>query len=185
VKTAVPRCPADGSQVEQSGLCSTCVPPAASKTRPGGTPAISCPVSKIGACSTWGTKKQNPPASARHSPVVALCGLFPGGAGTCPTRTAEATSERIAGKRKRAHPVILNEQRSPFSAPVQFAIWAKIPHPLDVGCGSRIKGGSSHPPPATPDGRADRENGSFPRLSAPACWICTKSQNLLSYTPEV
>lgn len=72
-----------------------------------------------------------------------------------------------------------------FSAPVQFALWAKKPHPLDVGCGSRIKGGSSHPPPTTPDGRADRENGSFPRLSAPACWICTKSQNLLSYTPEV
>ena len=115
MKTAVPQVSHRGTLVEQAGICSTCVPPGAGKTRRGGTPAIPCPVSKIGGCSTWATKKQHTPASARHSPVVAPCGLFPGGAGTYPARTAAATSERVAGKRKRAHPVILNAVKNPFS----------------------------------------------------------------------
>ena len=96
MKTAVPQVSHRGTLVEQAGICSTCVPPGAGKTRRGGTPAIPCPVSKIGGCSTWTTKKQHTPASARHSPVVALCGLFPGGVETCPARTAAATSERVA-----------------------------------------------------------------------------------------
>ena len=55
------------------------------------------------------------PCTRAVSPVVALCGLCPGGVGTYPARTAEATSERVAGKRKRARPVILNEVKNPFS----------------------------------------------------------------------
>ena len=55
------------------------------------------------------------PCSRTVSPVVALCGLFPGGAGAYPARTAEATPERVAGKRKRTVPVILNEVKNPFS----------------------------------------------------------------------
>ena len=129
MKTAVPQVSHRGTLVEQVSLCSTCVPPAAGKTRRGGTPASPCPVSKIGGCSTWATKKQHTPASARHSPVVALCGLFPGGVETCPARTAEATLDRVAG----------TSRSSFFPAPVQFALWAEIPYPLDVGCGSRIK----------------------------------------------
>ncbi len=42
------------------------------------------------------------PCSRAVSPVVALCGLFPGGVETCPARAAEATSEGVAGK-GRAH----------------------------------------------------------------------------------
>ena len=99
----------------QAGLCSTCVPPGAGKERGGGTPAIPFPVSEIVVCSTWATKKQHTPASARHSPVVALCGLFPGGAGTYPVRAAEATSERVAGTEERPVPVILNEVKNPSS----------------------------------------------------------------------
>ena len=98
MKTAVLQVSHRGTLVEQAGICSTCVPPGAGKTRRGGTPAIPCPVSKIGVCSTWAIKKQHTPASARHSPVVALCGLFSGGAETCLARTEEATSERAAGK---------------------------------------------------------------------------------------
>ena len=114
MKTAVPQVSHRGTLVEQAGICSTCVPPGAGKTRRGGTPAIPCPVSKIGTCSTWAIKKQHTPASARHSPVVALCGLFPGWAGTYPARTAEATSERVAGKAEHPVSVILNEVKNPL-----------------------------------------------------------------------
>ena len=160
--------------MEQAGLCSTCVPPGAGKTRRGGTPASPCPVSKIGGCSTWTTKKQHTPASARHSPVVAPCGLFPGGMGTYPARTAEALSERVAGT-----------SRSPFPSACAICPLGEDTAPTGRGIRKQDKGRVLTPAPATPDGRADRENGSVPRLSAPACWICTKSQNLLSYTPEV
>ena len=115
MKTAVPQVSHRGTLVEQAGICSTCVPPGAGKTRRGGTPAIPCPVSKIGTCSTWAIKKQHTLASARHSRVVALCGLFPGWAGTYPARAAEATSERVAGKAEHPVSVILNEVKNPFS----------------------------------------------------------------------
>ncbi len=55
------------------------------------------------------------PCSRTVSPVVALCGLFPGGAETCPARAAEAPSERVAGTEERPVPVILNEVKNPFS----------------------------------------------------------------------
>ena len=218
--------------MEQAGLCSTCVPPGAGKTRRGGTPASPCPVSKIGGCSTWTTKKQHTPASARHSPVVAPCGLFPGGAGTYPVRAVEAPSERVTGKRKRTVPVILNEVKNPFSplrvnrdgtgirilqlrcAPLRMTalkgLRGTAAHdvrrcrrrslflsacaictlsqdtaPTGRGIRKQDKGRVLTPAPATPDGRADRENGSFPRLSASACWICTKGTILSSYTAEV
>ncbi len=55
------------------------------------------------------------PCTCAVSPVVALCGLFPGGVETCPARTAEATSKRVAGKGKRTALVILNAVKNPFS----------------------------------------------------------------------
>ena len=146
----------------------------ASKTRPGGTPASPCPVSKIGTCSTWAIKKQHTLASARHSRVVALCGLFPGGAGTYPARTAEATSERVAGA-----------SRSSFPSACAICPLGGDTAPTGRGMRKQDKGRVLTPAPATPDGRADRENGSFPRLSASACWICTKRKILSSYTLAV
>lgn len=43
------------------------------------------------------------------------------------------------GPRRRRRSALREHQEVHFSAPVQFALWAKIPHPLDVGYGSRIK----------------------------------------------
>ena len=63
-----------------------------------------------------GPPKNNIPPHPRATAALRPCvGFFPGGAGTYPARAAEATLERVAGKRKRTVPVILNEVKNPFS----------------------------------------------------------------------
>ena len=114
--------------MEQADICSTCVPPAASKTRGGGTPTIPCPVSKIGACSTWATKKQHTPHLRATAPLRPCVGFSRAG-----WKPAPPGQRRRRWSALREHHVVL------FSVPVQFALWTKKPHPLDVGCGSRIK----------------------------------------------
>ncbi len=84
-----------------------------------------------------------------------------------------------------ARDVLRYWQSSPFPSACAICPLGVDTAPAGRGMRKQDKRRVLTPAPATPDGRADRENGSFSRLSASACWICTKSQNLLSYTPEV
>ena len=115
MKASVPQPDHGRDEPGRAFPCSGSVPDAGRKKSGCREPAIPCPVSKIRCCSGCSGKNQHPPASARHSPVAALCGLFPGGAGTYPVRAAEAMSERVAGTEERPVPVILNAVKNPFS----------------------------------------------------------------------
>lgn len=163
-------------------LCSTCGPAKRGQVE---RPQSFAPSQKLGAVPL-GPPKNNIPPHLRATALLWPCVGF-SRAGRKPAPPGQ-WRRRWTALRERKNAPSLSFRTSGeirFSVPVQSALWAKIPHPLDVGYGSRIKGGSSHPPLTTPDGRADRENGSFPRLSAPACWICTKGTILSSYTLEV
>ena len=104
MKTAVSKCPTGGLQVEQSGLCSTCVPPAASKKRRCGTPASPCPVSKIGTCSTGAIKKQHTPRICAPQPRFGPVWAFPGRGGNVPRPDCGGDVGTRCGKEKTDRP---------------------------------------------------------------------------------
>ena len=144
MKTAVPQVSHRGTLVEQAGLCSTCVPPVGQQNEARWNARKPLPCLKNRGLFHLGHQKTTYPRICTPQPRCAPVWAFPGRGGNVPRSGSGGNIGARCGNRRTTHPVILNEQRSPFRSACAICTLGEDTVPTGRGIRKQDKAAGHH-----------------------------------------